>query len=84
MANPEEGVYCISGLGFTPHNVSATVDTRESASTPLPGVTATLGRHGVFCKSAAVQITVETFGAFEEEGALFEEFVDLGVFLSIN
>jgi hypothetical protein len=83
ITNPEEGVYCISGLGFTPHNVVASVDTRESTSPPS-GVTATLGPYGVFCKSPSVQITVETWGSFEEEGFVFEEFVNLGVFLNVN
>ena len=42
VANPVDGAYCISGLGFTPHNVLATIDTSESLES-FPGVTATLG-----------------------------------------
>jgi hypothetical protein len=77
----EEGIYCISGLNFTPHNVVATVDTRESFVSP--GVTATLGPFGK-CSSKATQITVETFETEEFESHVEEFFVNLGVFLQVN
>jgi hypothetical protein len=59
-----EGVYCVDGLGFTPHNVVVTVD---ASATEEPGsAMATLGqsdhaKHATpeqLCKGA--QITVET------------------------
>jgi hypothetical protein len=77
----EEGIYCISGLNFTPHNVVATVDTRESFVSP--GVTATLGPFGK-CTSKATQITVETFETEEFESHVEEFFVNIGVFLQLN
>ena len=83
VTNPLDGAYCISGLGFTPHNVVATVNTSESLES-FPGVTATLGPYGV-CTGKATQITVETFEAENEEGiGAIEAFTNLGVFLSVN
>ena len=80
IANPaEEGVYCISGLPFQPHNVTATTDARESGGF-APGVSATVGPWGLCSKSASTQITVETWElGFEEV-----EFVNLGFYLSVN
>ena len=64
FTNPgEEGLYCISGLPVTPHNVSVTVD--DSASQEPYFATATLGRSKyVASKSlcnAETQITVEVW-----------------------
>ena len=84
VTNPVDGAYCISGLGFSPHNVVATVDTSESLES-FPGVTATLGPRGEVCTAKATQITVETFEAENEEGiGTIEAFTNLGVFLSVN
>lgn len=60
VETPEEGVYCISGLSFKPHNVVATIDANESV---LPLISATLGvgKLAQECNSETTQITVETW-----------------------
>ena len=58
-----EGVYCISGLGFEPHNATVTVDDKESEEPFF--ATATLGKSHYVIKeklcAPSTQITVETW-----------------------
>ncbi len=64
IENPAaEGVYCISGLSITPHNVVVTVD--NSTSESIDAATATVGKSKYveakkLC-SSSTQITVETW-----------------------
>lgn len=60
IETPEPGVYCISGLGFKPHNVVATIDANEPV---LPMISATLGVGSLAtgCSGERTQITVETW-----------------------
>ncbi len=66
VEKPEGGIYCISGLPVTPHNVSVTVDNRESEEPSEPFIaSATIGKSRYvvakgFC-SASTQVTVETW-----------------------
>ncbi len=87
---PEEGVYCISGLSFTPKNVVATIDAGENQ----PGfVTATLGATAFSepggtesgCKTQP-QITVETWSPVVSETSktLNDTTQDLGFYIAIN
>jgi Collagen triple helix repeat (20 copies) len=59
-----EGVYCISGLSFTPHNVVVSIDS-DASGTTLYTATATLGKSTYAEKeslcSGSTQITVETW-----------------------
>jgi pilus assembly protein FimV len=52
------GIYCISGLSFTPHNVVVTVDWNNGGGTPT--ITATLGIGGSSGCPAGTQVTVGT------------------------
>lgn len=87
VEHPEEGVYCISGLGFTPRSVEATIDSDEPV---VPLVSATVGA-GKFssCNAQETQVTVETWapavvrngkGENEVQGAT----ADRAFYLSIN
>jgi hypothetical protein len=60
VETPEEGVYCISGLSFTPHNVVATIDANESV-VPLISATLGVGKLALQCNSEKTQVTVETW-----------------------
>jgi hypothetical protein len=59
-----EGVYCISGLSFTPHNVVVSSDS-DASGTTLYTATATLGKSAYAEKEdlcgATTQITIETW-----------------------
>jgi hypothetical protein len=59
-----EGVYCISGLSFTPHNVVVSIDA-DASGTTLYTATGTLGKSTYAEKEhlcgAGTQITVETW-----------------------
>jgi len=82
----ETGVYCISGLSLEPHSVIATLDSNESAETPV-SITATLGignQSEVPCP-AGTQITVEAFalGINSKKEEVFET-VNQGFYLEVN
>ena len=90
----EPGVYCISGLKVTPHNVVATIDATESPASRGSGalvpayVTATVGETE-FSKtcSTAPQVTVETWSPLVETNnkkELIAETTDAGFYLTIN
>jgi Collagen triple helix repeat (20 copies) len=84
--NPnEEGVYCISGLSVPLHNVTATVDDKESVGAFL--ATATLGR-SKFAQdkkvcSSKTQVTVEVW-ALVGETPLKAETKNAPFFIAIN
>jgi hypothetical protein len=62
VERPEEGVYCISSLGFTPHNVVVTPDGKESVEPFFASTTVGKSHHVEkegLCGSTAPQITVE-------------------------
>lgn len=81
-----EGVYCISGLGFTPHNVVVTID--ATASEEPGSAMAALGqsdhaKHAKpeeLCKGA--QITVET--SLQVEAKKEFELLNVPFFIAIN
>jgi hypothetical protein len=58
VSHPANGVYCISGLGFAPHNVVATVDWNNGGG--VPTITATLGIGGGSGCPAGTQVTIGT------------------------
>jgi hypothetical protein len=60
VETPEPGVYCISRLSFTPHNVVGTIDANEPV---LPLISATLGvgKLATKCNPERTQVTVETW-----------------------
>lgn len=59
VQQPRSGIYCISGLGFTPHSVAATLDANESSS--LATIRSSLGAvANSGCNPLTTQITVET------------------------
>jgi hypothetical protein len=74
VAHPATGIYCISGLSFTPHNVVTTVDWNSGGGEP--GITATLGIGGSSGCGAGTQITVGGLN----KGSL----EDRGFFIAIN
>ena len=95
----EEGVYCVSGLKETPHNVAATIDANETVEAPelVPMyITATLGQSKYaekeeikkkvpVCKEA--QITVETWSPVVTEktvGKVEAKTSDAGFYITIN
>lgn len=83
----EEGVYCISKLGFTPQNAVATIDGDEAE---IPGsITAHLGQGAESSCKAGTEITVETYEPEIEENAtkeleIFEITKDSGFFILVN
>jgi len=88
VQRPEPGVYCISGLGFQPHNVVATVDGNESA---LPLISAALGASApaTECNQSKTQITVETWAPAltrngKGETVIGGETQDRAFFVAIN
>jgi Collagen triple helix repeat (20 copies) len=60
VETPEPGVYCISGLDFTPHNVVATMDANEP-QLPLVSATVGVGKFAAQCNPETTQLTVETW-----------------------
>jgi hypothetical protein len=88
VERPEPGVYCISGLGFQPHNVVATIDANEVV---LPLISAALGagKAAKECNASKTQITVETWAPLLARNAKGETVVsgetqDRAFFLAIN
>jgi len=88
VQRPEPGVYCISGLGFQPHNVVATVDGNEGS---LPLISAALGAAApaTECNASKTQITVETWAPLltrngKGETVISGETQDRAFFLAIN
>jgi hypothetical protein len=73
IETPEPGVYCFSGLGFTPHDAVATLDANEAA---LPLIGATLGADKLSgCDAGRTQVTVETWAPMVERNARGESVV---------
>jgi hypothetical protein len=60
VETPEPGVYCLSGLSFKPHNVTATIDANELVL-PLISTTLGVGKGATGCNAEKTQITVETW-----------------------
>ena len=94
VEHPENGVYCISGLSGTLHNVVATIDADESVEKPqlVPMyVTATLGQ-STYAKREAVcasaQVTVETWSPIVTENSgtkvITATTADSGFYITIN
>ena len=91
---PEPGVYCISGLSFTPKNVQVTLDSNEIPEVPVAKkptetepvfptpVQVNAGKSSESNCPAGTQATVETL-ALVEEGAT-EEGVSLGFYVELN
>jgi hypothetical protein len=86
----EEGVYCISELGFTPQNAVATIDGNEAE---IPGsITVHLGLGAESNCKPGTEITVETYEPEIEEGAkvglgefeIFEITKDSGFYILVN
>jgi hypothetical protein len=86
----EEGVYCISELGFTPQNAVATIDGNEAE---IPGaITVHLGVGLESSCKAGTEITVETYEPEIEEGKkvglgefeIFEITKDSGFYILVN
>ena len=82
------GIFCISRLGFTPHNVTATLNSEETAR--LGGIrasTGSLAREEAGCP-ADTQITVETYETVSIHGAggweVEEVFAGQGFYIAIN
>jgi len=88
----EAGVYCITGLASTPHNVAATIDADESVEAPelVPTyITATLGQSKYAAKEKIcenAQITVETWSpVIEKSGSkVIATTSDSGFYITIN
>ncbi len=93
---PEPGVYCISGLSFTPKNVQVTLDSNEIPEFEFENTKKELKTEPVFptpvqvhagkssesnCP-AGTQVTVETL-ALVEEGATEEGFA-MGFYVELN
>jgi hypothetical protein len=88
VERPEPGVYCISGLSFQPHNVTATIDANEGV---LPLISASLGAASLAteCNPSKTQITVETWAPGlthngKGETVIGGETQDRAFFLAIN
>lgn len=82
VTEPEEGIFCLSGITGTPHTVSATIDYNESLQ--LPGITATLGDGHETCPPGT-GVTVETFVAVLKNGnELIEQAEAQGFFVTVN
>jgi hypothetical protein len=62
----EKGVYCLSGISGTLHNVVATVDFNESA--PEPSITATIGAGAPCPEGTDVTVETESAGTGAEAG----------------
>ena len=86
----EEGVYCISELGFTPQNAVATIDGNEAE---IPGsITVHLGVGAESGCKPGTEITVETYEPEIEEGKkvgsgefeIFEITKDSGFYILVN
>jgi Collagen triple helix repeat (20 copies) len=78
----EEGVYCISGLAFTPKNVVATIDANEGV---VPLISATLGASKVATCPPETQITVETWKPVLKQGSeIAAETTNRAFYLAIN
>ena len=86
----EEGVYCISELGFTPRNAVATIDGNEAE---IPGaITVHLGVGLESNCKPGTEITVETYEPEIEEGKkvglgefeIFEITKDSGFYILVN
>jgi hypothetical protein len=82
VTKTEEGIYCISGLTFTPHTVVATVDANEAE---IPMIDATVGVGGLSkCNPATTQITVETWLPIIEGGKVNAETASEGFYILIS
>jgi len=84
----EAGVYCISGLGFTPVNVVATIDASDSEELPA-FVTATIGttKYSASPNCTAAQVTVETWSPVVKEPTkkvIEAHTADSGFYFAIN
>jgi hypothetical protein len=86
----EEGVYCISELGFPPQNAVATIDGNEAE---IPGsITVHLGVGAESNCKPGTEITVETYEPEIEEGKkvglgefeIFEITKDSGFYILVN
>ena len=88
MGGAAGGIFCISRLGFTPHNVTATLVSEEAAR--LGGIRASTGsvaREEAGCP-VDTQITVETYEAVTIHGVhgfeVEEVFAGQGFYIAIN
>ena len=78
-----QGVFCLSGITGTPHNVQATIDSQENESFQFSVIRAALGRGGTVCP-VGTDVTVETSVATVKAGELEEEEVSQGFFVSVD
>ena len=79
----EPGVFCLSGIVGTIHNVVATLDANEGESFEDPIIRTATGDGGKVCPEAT-QVTVETSVAEVSGGKLEEEEVSQGFFVVVN
>jgi len=77
------GVFCLSGIVGTIHNVEATIDANEDESFEDPIIRAATGRGGKACPEGT-DVTVETAVAEVTGGALDEEEIAQGFFVAVN
>ena len=59
FTHPGPGEYCFQGLGFTPHNVVATIDSAGAGSTPGPNAQIALSDVSTYCPAGS-QVGVVT------------------------
>ena len=76
-----EGIYCLSEITGTLHNVDATIDYDEAVQNSM--IRATIGTGEEVCP-AGTQVTVETSVGFVKAGELEEEDDPQGFFVTVN
>jgi hypothetical protein len=91
VEQPAEGIDCISGLTFSPHNVVGTIDGAETyleegkiIRTLPASINVTLGVVAETGCKAGTQITVETYEPVIVSGKIAREDSPQGFYLSIN
>ena len=77
----EEGVFCLSGITGSLHNVVATIDYDEAVQ--LSVIRATIGTGDEVCPSGT-DVTVETSAAVFESGELDEKIEPQGFYVTVN
>lgn len=81
VEEPEDGIFCLSGITGTLHNVVATIDYNEAVE--LSDISATLGTADKTCPEGT-QVTVETSATVFEHEEIFEKPESQGFFLTVN
>ena len=81
VEEPEPGIFCLSGITGTLHNVVATIDYNEAVE--LSDISATLGTGDKTCPEGT-QVTVETSATVLEHEEVFEKPEPQGFFVVVN